>query len=104
MICNICCNQKINTCLISCGHTFCLKCVEKMNNKCAMCRNTFSSKIKMFIDDMESEDENEDDNNNNNNEIEGHRPTSFSFFSGIFSSTSTSRVPMDYPNPYEIIN
>jgi hypothetical protein len=37
------------TYLLGCGHTFCLNCIDKMNNKCGMCRTKFTSKIKMFI-------------------------------------------------------
>jgi hypothetical protein len=54
-ICSICVTHKIDTCLNPCGHTFCLKCVDKMENSCAMCRNFISTKIKMFIVDNDEE-------------------------------------------------
>lgn len=61
--CNICVTRKINICLNPCGHTFCSNCIEKMNNNCAMCRQPFISKIKMFIsnedNDYSSDEENE---------------------------------------------
>jgi hypothetical protein len=70
-ICSVCVTRKINTCLNPCGHTFCLICVDKMNNKCGMCRATFISKIKMYIADEDAlEDESNNNNNNNNNEDE----------------------------------
>jgi hypothetical protein len=67
-ICNICVARKINTCLNPCGHTFCLTCVDKMNNKCGMCRTTFISKIKMYIanDDEELDEFDNEDNDNDN--------------------------------------
>jgi hypothetical protein len=60
-ICSVCTYRKINACLNPCGHTFCLKCVNKMNNKCGMCRVNFYSSIKMFIADDETQDIQSDD-------------------------------------------
>jgi len=57
-ICSICVTNRINTCLNPCGHTFCLNCINKMNNKCGMCRNNIISKIKIFL---EYEDSNENE-------------------------------------------
>jgi hypothetical protein len=57
-ICSVCFSNKINTCLNPCGHTFCLKCVDKMKKKCAICRSNFNSAIKMFILDDDNDDEN----------------------------------------------
>jgi len=54
-ICNICVTNKIDTCLNPCGHTFCLNCVDKMHNSCAMCRKIISTKIKMYIVDNDEE-------------------------------------------------
>jgi hypothetical protein len=68
-MCSICVTRKINTCLNPCGHTFCLICVNKMNNKCGMCRTTYISKIKMFIADDEELEDSDNDLNNNNEEI-----------------------------------
>jgi hypothetical protein len=63
-MCSVCFDRKIGICLNPCGHTFCLKCVDKMSQKCGLCRSEFSSKIKLFIadDDLVSNDLfNEDD-------------------------------------------
>lgn len=61
--CSVCVTRKINICLNPCGHTFCSNCIEKMNHNCAMCRQPFISKIKMFIsnedNDYSSDEENE---------------------------------------------
>jgi len=48
-LCQICFTNKITTCLTPCGHTFCVKCSEKMTD-CANCRSRIKKKIKMFID------------------------------------------------------
>jgi hypothetical protein len=77
-MCSVCVTNKINTCLNPCGHTFCLICVDKMNNKCGMCRGNFTSKIKMFIVDDDDESDNEDN-------IEG-----FSGFGNQFPGISLS--------------
>jgi hypothetical protein len=50
-VCKVCFEDKIDTCLNPCGHTFCLKCVDRMRNKCGMCRAGIKSKIKMFMDE-----------------------------------------------------
>ena len=71
-MCNICVARKINTCLNPCGHTFCLICVDKMNNKCGMCRASFISKIKMYIaNDEISDSEDEGVNNNTVSDFDG---------------------------------
>ena len=64
-MCSICVTRKINTCLNPCGHTFCLTCVDKMNNKCGMCRASFISKIKMYIVDDYAMEESEDESESN---------------------------------------
>lgn len=69
-MCSVCVTRKINTCLNPCGHTFCLICVDKMNNKCGMCRTTYISKIKMYIADDEALEESDNDLSNNNEEID----------------------------------
>lgn len=69
-MCSVCVTRKINTCLNPCGHTFCLVCVEKMNNKCGMCRASFISKIKMYIaDDKDIEDSDNETNNTNDHQV-----------------------------------
>ena len=65
-MCSVCVTRKINTCLNPCGHTFCLACVDKMNNKCGMCRASFISKIKMYIADDEDADDSDNESNNVN--------------------------------------
>lgn len=68
-ICSVCATNKINICINPCGHVFCLSCTDKMNN-CGMCRGTISSKIKVYLDDI-------DEDNISENNIE-----SFSGFYG----------------------
>jgi hypothetical protein len=70
-ICSVCVTRKINTCLNPCGHTFCVVCADKMNNKCGMCRATFISKIKMFIADDDEIEESEYETNNNEDGVVG---------------------------------
>lgn len=53
-LCQICFTNKITTCLTPCGHTFCIKCSEKMID-CANCRSRVEKKIKMFIDHKNDE-------------------------------------------------
>jgi hypothetical protein len=53
--CSVCVTKKINICLNPCGHTFCSNCIEKMNHNCAMCRQPFISKIKMFISNEDND-------------------------------------------------
>lgn len=64
-ICTICLSNKINICLNSCGHTFCSSCVDKMNDKCGMCRSSIISKIKMFIECNDENYNNANDENQN---------------------------------------
>jgi hypothetical protein len=61
--CTVCISRKINICLNPCGHTFCSTCIEKMNNNCAMCRQPFISKIKMFIADEDNNYSSDEENN-----------------------------------------
>lgn len=61
-ICNVCDTNKINICINPCGHTFCSKCIEKMNSKCGMCRGKIETKIKIYIDYDSETEEGEDDN------------------------------------------
>jgi hypothetical protein len=55
-ICSVCMTHKINICLNPCGHTFCSKCVRKMNSTCGMCRSNYFTQIKLFIADMNNDD------------------------------------------------
>ena len=87
-MCSVCVTRKINICLNPCGHTFCSKCIEKMNNKCSMCRGTFISKIKMFIvdeDNYNSSDSDTEDTNIASEELDGF--TGFISFSGFTDVT-----------------
>jgi len=68
-MCSVCATRKINTCLNPCGHTFCLICVDKMNNKCGMCRGIYISKIKMYIADDEALEDSDNEEDNNTNEV-----------------------------------
>lgn len=83
-MCNICVSRKINTCLNPCGHTFCLTCVDKMHNKCGMCRTTFISKIKMYIVNDETEDSDVEEPTNETPLVDG--------FSGFDSTSSLSSI------------
>lgn len=90
-ICTICLSNKINTCLNTCGHTFCSSCTEKMNNKCAICRKKIESKIKIFIDDNLNLNENNSDSEsyfeekqyNNNNDSDNETNDGISGFEGF---------------------
>jgi hypothetical protein len=75
-ICNICVTHKIDTCLNPCGHTFCLTCVDKMENSCAMCRKFISTKIKMFIFDNDEEKDHDTC-------VSGGLPTAFNGFDTV---------------------
>ena len=57
--CSICVTYTINSCLNPCGHTFCSNCINKMKNKCAMCRNNINSVIKIYLEDECSSDNDE---------------------------------------------
>ncbi len=46
--CPICYENKINSCCIPCGHTYCDKCIKNTNN-CYICRRNVSRNIKIFI-------------------------------------------------------
>lgn len=46
--CPICYENKINSCCIPCGHTYCDKCIKNTNN-CFICRRNISKNIKIFI-------------------------------------------------------
>jgi hypothetical protein len=46
--CPICMDKKIDTCMVSCGHTFCGKCVEKAL-KCFICDAEIFMKQKIYI-------------------------------------------------------
>jgi hypothetical protein len=46
--CPICYENKINSCCIPCGHTYCDKCIKNTNN-CYICRRYISRNIKIFI-------------------------------------------------------
>jgi hypothetical protein len=70
-ICNICYDNKIDTCLNPCGHTFCSNCVDKMYKQCGICRNEFSSKIKMFIEHEQDEDGDNNESDALNNDVIG---------------------------------
>lgn len=46
--CSICAENKINICCNPCGHTYCDKCINEINN-CYLCRNEIKSFIKIYI-------------------------------------------------------
>jgi hypothetical protein len=46
--CPICYENKINSCCIPCGHTYCDKCIKNTDN-CYICRRYISRNIKIFI-------------------------------------------------------
>lgn len=97
-MCSVCITRKINTCLNPCGHTFCLTCVDKMNNKCGMCRSSFISKIKMYIvnDETLEESDNEDTNANEDlfiQSFEGFHSLTFANVNMPVSSASFSNFP-----------
>jgi hypothetical protein len=46
--CPICYENKINSCCIPCGHTYCNKCIKNTDN-CYICRRYISRNIKIFI-------------------------------------------------------
>lgn len=48
IICPICFENKINSCSISCGHTYCNTCIKK-TNKCFICRKPIDKYIKIYI-------------------------------------------------------
>jgi hypothetical protein len=48
IICPICIENKINTCCIPCGHTYCNNCI-KNTNKCFICRKSIDKYIKIYI-------------------------------------------------------
>jgi hypothetical protein len=100
-ICSICATHKINTCLNPCGHTFCIKCVDKMNQRCGMCRTQFISKIKMFIADDDEADEESDEESEDvgrdNNSIEPYVAGSGFQFDHIHSSSASSLPPPGGP-------
>jgi hypothetical protein len=85
--CNICFINKINICLNPCGHTFCLNCVDKMHNKCCVCRTNFISKIKMFIS---NNDESDDEKEIESNQVEP--------FDGFNPNTNLQTVTNESPN------
>jgi hypothetical protein len=50
-LCNICDENKINICLIPCGHTFCNICLSKtIGNLCPYCRENINFHNKLFIE------------------------------------------------------
>jgi len=50
-LCNICDENKINICLIPCGHTFCNVCLSKtIGNLCPYCRENINFHNKLFIE------------------------------------------------------
>jgi hypothetical protein len=57
--CSVCVSYTINSCLNPCGHVFCSNCINKMKNKCAMCRTNINSVIKMYLEDGCSSDNDE---------------------------------------------
>jgi hypothetical protein len=59
-MCSVCTTHKINICLNPCGHTFCSKCVSKMDSTCGMCRSHYQTKIKLFISDMDDTSDEEE--------------------------------------------
>lgn len=47
--CGICYVNKPNALIYPCGHaTFCLKCANKLKNKCPMCRNPILDIVQIF--------------------------------------------------------
>ncbi len=91
-MCSVCVTRKINTCLNPCGHTFCLICVNKMNNKCGMCRATYVSKIKMYIADDELGDNEQTENADDN------VSSDITSFGGFAPISFTSIAPTSFTN------
>jgi len=89
-ICNICDANKINICINPCGHTFCSKCIEKMNSKCGMCRGKIETKIKIYIA-YESETE-EDEDKNDEIEIEPYSASTTTLSSPAVFGSEFGRV------------
>lgn len=50
ILCNICCEKKIEYCVNPCGHCFCVDCNNQMLNNCHTCRGFVNSKIKIFYE------------------------------------------------------
>jgi len=48
LVCSICCENKIDTALIPCGHLFCNNCVKGASN-CFFCRKNISQQQKIFL-------------------------------------------------------
>jgi hypothetical protein len=88
-ICTICITNRIDTCLNTCGHTFCSECISRMGTKCGMCRNHITSKIKLFMNEYE------DDNCNNENETQsGIQSYGFGFNANVFAPINPVQAPV----------
>jgi hypothetical protein len=49
-LCPVCFDNTVNTCLVPCGHTFCMDCTGRdMRVLCPVCRSAVHKKQKMFF-------------------------------------------------------
>ena len=50
ILCNICCEKRIEYCVNPCGHCFCVDCNNQLLMNCHTCRGTVASKIKIYYE------------------------------------------------------
>ncbi len=91
MLCTICYEKEINKCITPCGHTICNDCSVKLNGKCFICNQKYTSVVKLFINNNKNSSNNnelcafnENSTNNNNGEVlNAYNEDGYVYFSNV---------------------